>query len=170
MIKFRFAEKILLLTIAVVLELLPLAAFSLDSDQQQPIYIESDSATYNDKTGISVLRGKVKATQGTTIITANQATLYPDQKRQIKEIIAVGVPAQYRTITDAAKPELIAIGDSINYYPASNWVEFVGNAKATQGADSFAGPQLNFNTKQKLVVSPISNKGRSRIIIQPNQK
>lgn len=46
----------------------------------------------------------------------------------------------------------------------------LGNAYATQGHDTYSGPQLNYEIKTNTITSPSSPQGRTKIIIQPNQK
>ena len=147
-------------------------AFALDTDKDKLVFVEADATTLNHKTGINIYRGHVKLTQGTTVITGAIITTYANQRNQIEKAIAISdnnTSASYQTITDLQKPLFIAVGDTINYYPERVWVELIGNAKATQGEDSFAGPQINYDMKQKIVTTPISNKGRTKIIILPSE-
>ena len=39
--------------------LLPLAAFALPNDREQPVSISADNATYNEKTGVATYRGNI---------------------------------------------------------------------------------------------------------------
>lgn len=147
-------------------------AFALNTDKDQPVFVEADATTLNHKTGINTYRGHVKLTQGTTVITGAVITTYANQHNQIEKAIAIGsknILASYQTTTDQQKPPFIAVGDTINYYPECARVELVGNARATQGENSFAGPQINYDMKQKIVITPASNKGRTKIIILPSE-
>lgn len=155
-----------------ICSLLSSLAFGLDNDKNKPIFVQADATTLNHKTGINTYRGHVSLTQGTTIITGAIITTYANQHNQIQKAVAVSdkvTPASYRTMTDPKKLLFIAVGESIHYYPERAWVEFIGNAKATQGTNSFAGPQINYDMKQKIVITPTSNKGRTKIIILPSQ-
>lgn len=150
--------------------LLSNSSFALTSDQKQPVYLQSDTAVLNHKTGISIYRGNVKLTQGTTIVTGDTLTTYMDENSQITKAIATGQLASYTTLPDNSKLLFVGIAQVINYYPPQGHVEFIGTAKATQGADTFTGPQLNYNINTQVVTSPSSHIGRTSIIIQPNQK
>lgn len=155
------------------LYLIPVLSFGLSSDKQQPAYLQSDSATLNHKTGISIYRGNVKLTQGTTVITADILTTYTDQHNQLIKAIGTGTSthlASYSTLPDNNKLPFTAVAIIIHYYPLRSWVEFTDQAKATQGKDNFAGPQLNYDINREIVTSPASKLGRTQIIIQPDQK
>lgn len=148
----------------------PLLSLALNSDKQQPAFIEADSATLNHKTGICIYRGHVKLTQGSTIITADTLTTHSDSENQLDQATAVGQLATYTTQPDNNPLPFSAMGLTINYYPKKAYVELIGQAKATQGNDSFAGPRINYDIKQQIVVSPPSTEGRTTIVINPQQK
>jgi len=51
-------------------------AFGLESDSEQPIYIDSDNAVYDEKAQISTYTGNVVATQGTIRIDGDKLVVY----------------------------------------------------------------------------------------------
>jgi lipopolysaccharide export system protein LptA len=156
-----------------IIFIIPNGSFALSSDKQKPADLASDSATLNHKTGISIYRGNVKLTQGTTVVTGNLLTAYTDHHNNLTKITATGTTQQlasYYTLPDNSKLPFTAIALTINYYPPQAHVEFIGQAKATQGRDTFTGPQLNYDMNNKIVTSPSSPEGHTTIIIQPNQK
>lgn len=153
--------------------LLPNLSFALSSDNNKPADLVADSAVLNHNSGIGIYRGHVILTQGTTIIKADVLTTYLDQHHQLIKAIAVGTPtnlASYSTLPDNNKLPFSAIALTINYFPPRNWIEFIGQAKATQGQDNFSGPKLTYDVARKIVASPSSPQGRTHIILQPNQK
>lgn len=161
-----FVSLIILLTAL----LLPGLSLALSTDSKQTFFVQSDSAVLNHKTGISTYRGNVILTQGTTVVTADVLVTYTDKHDKLLKAVATGQLASYSTLPDNSKLIFKAVGQTINYYPQKEYVEFIGEAKATQGDDSFAGPQLNYDNIQQIVTSPVSAKGRTSIIIQPSQK
>ncbi len=142
-------------------------SFALDSDQQQPVYMVADSGTYNHSTGVGHYRGHVKVDQGTTHLTADTVITQSNSQNQLQQVTAYGKPAVYRTITDPQKPELVASANTIKFYPQQHWVVLIDHAVVTQGTDSYRGPLIQYNTQQKLVISPPTKGGRTTIIIQP---
>lgn len=150
--------------------LFPGITFALSTDKLQNAIIESDSATINHKTNTCIYRGHVKLTQGTTILTADLLTTYSNAKNQLQKAIAIGQLATYTTLPDNSSTSFIAQAKTINYNPLQSQIILVGDAKATQGSDSFAGPQINYNIKQQLVTTPASKQGRTTIVFQPGQR
>lgn len=148
----------------------PLTSFALKSDQQKPVYVEADSAVLNYKTGICQYQGNVKLTQGTTTVAANLLITYSDKHKKLQQAIATGLPASYSTLPDNSKIPFTASGNTIKYYPPKGYIEFIENAKAIQGKDTFAGPQINYDIKRQTVSSPSSHQGHTSIVIQPDQK
>jgi len=146
------------------------SACGLSTDKQQPAFIQADSATLNHKTGVCIYRGHVKLTQGTTVISSDTLTTYSDQKNQLKLAKAVGQPATYTTLPDNSTIPMVASAQTINYDPQQALVTLTGNAKATQGNDSFAGPLIYYNIKLQTVTTPATEQGRTTIIIHPGQK
>ncbi len=163
--------KSILITL-VFLAALTIANFSyaLSTDKQQPAYIQSDTATLNHKTKICIYSGHVKLTQGSTVILSDTLTTYSDEQNQLEQATAVGKLATYSTLPDNSEQKLVATAVTINYYPKKAQVELIGDAKAMQGSDSFAGPRINYDIKHQIINSPASNEGRTTIIIQPGQK
>lgn len=162
--------KILIRNFILLIIIFPLTSWALSTDKQQPAYIEADSASLNHKTGICIYRGNVKLTQGSTTIIADTLTTYLNAQNQLQQATAIGQLATYTTLPDNTKLPFTAVAQTINYYPIKSSVELIGQAKATQGSDSFAGPKINYDIKQQIVITPPSQGGRTTIIIQPQQK
>src|ERR1700722_16492376 len=54
-------------------------AYALPTDKNQPVHITADTAHLDKSTGISVFQGRVKLTQGTSILTTEKLTVYLDK-------------------------------------------------------------------------------------------
>lgn len=148
------------------LTLLPIMTFALATDEQQSIDLQADSVSINHKTGVGVYRGHVQLTRGTTVVKGDLMVVQFDRENKLEKAAITGKPASYQTLTDPEKPMLILIGHTINYYPERGFAEVVGDAKVTQGNNSFAGPKINFDIKNKIVNTPVQTK----ITVDPNQK
>ena len=77
-------SKLFLYIIAALLSFTMLPnCFALSTDKDKPIELEADSANLDDKKGISIYRGNVILTQGSTKLNASELTLYHDKKRKL---------------------------------------------------------------------------------------
>jgi len=159
-----------LLSIALlIMNTLSISAHAHPKNLTKTIYFESDTLLYNNETKQGIYQGHVKLTQGSGVLTADYVTSYSDQKGQIIKVVATGNPARYRALVFPNRPELIATGNTIYYYPQKDWLEAIGNAEIVQGQNHVKGPQINYDFKNKTVGSPISKEGHTQIIIPPLQ-
>jgi lipopolysaccharide export system protein LptA len=143
-------------------------ASNCDSNKQT-IWVEADTFLFNNGTKIGIYRGHVRLKQGSRVLNAECAISYSNQSGQIIKIIATGHPAYYRAIVFPNRPELIATGNTIYYYPLKDCLEAVGNAQIIQDQHQFKGQQINYDFKKKTVGSPPSKKGHTQISLAPLQ-
>jgi len=143
------------------------ASYALPSDKDQPIHITSDTAHLDKSAGIGIFQGHVVLTQGTSIVKTNKLTLYSDKNNQLLKAVATGGNPSYYTITDPKKPPFTATGDMIQYIPPENKIVLTGNAKAVQGSDTYAAPEIEYHIDKEMVISAPSKTGRTTIVINP---
>lgn len=146
-------------------------AFALD-DKNQPVSVQADSVSIDNKEGQSQYEGNVLVQQGSTHLTAAKAVVYTTKENSIREAVAYGagkVQAHYWTITDPKKPELHAYADTIQIFPDKHIVYLIGNAKVSQGEDLYQAPRIEYNSETQHVFSPQSKQGRTTIVIHPQQ-
>ncbi|MFN7097125.1 MAG: lipopolysaccharide transport periplasmic protein LptA [Gammaproteobacteria bacterium] len=173
-----FAQSITLLItpLLLLLFIVPKISFAeIASDQTAKLYITSDSAELNKSTGISTFTGNVKVDHGTTHVTCDKLTTYSDNQNHVVKAVAEGENgnlATYQTMTDPQKPVLNAKAEVIQYFPQRHYVILIGQAYVIQGKDSVAGPQLEYDVKNQVLITktvPGAATGRTQIVIQPNE-
>lgn len=154
-----------------ILLLTPISLLALEGDDQQVMHINSDSSTYNYKTGMNIYEGHVKIDQGTTHLIADRVVTNSNSHHKMEEAIAYGFTqlAEYTTVPKPGDPELHAKAKVIKYYPAKSMVFLEGDVVVTQGKNSFEGPLIVYNMKDQIVTAPPSKTGRATIIIEPSQ-
>ncbi len=147
---------------------LPLLAWGLDSDRDQPILIEADKASLNDKTGFSVYEGKVRLQQGTLIFTGNKMTVQLTN-RELDTLILTGSPATYAQRPQGKDKDQHAEANIIEYYAIDERVVLQDKARIWEtGADEFRSERIVFNLKDDTVdAGGGGNKGRVHITLQP---
>lgn len=145
---------------------------ALQSDREQPIQIASDSADIDNKNGISIYRGNVIITQGTTKLTGDIISIY-SQNQQIQKIVSQGGEKQaYFEEEQNATNLLKAWGQTIQYHIDSNKVELIKQARLEQKDNIFTGDIIEYNKQNQTVNATAgSDQGRRvEIIIQPRQR
>ncbi len=152
--------------------LLPLAAGALESDGEQPVNIEADSAIMDETQGVAEYEGDVVVTQGSIRILADKLTVYMDDDRALERITAVGNPAEFRQLPDDAEEYIRANARFMEYLEPKDLLNLKTDALVNQGKDRFSGDEITYNTKQHRVEArgSKSKDKRVRIIFQPGKK
>lgn len=146
-------------------------AFSLESDADAEMTIQSDRAEFDRMTGIAIYTGRVVMEQGTLLIKADKITLYSDTDQKLKKSVAVGKPAHYQQLMDGDESPTKALGQTITYLADKKIITLLEDAFLEQEGNSFSGSEIiyditNENIKAKGVADNQPD-GRVKMIIQP---
>lgn len=142
-------------------------SWALPSDRNQKIYIESDSATRHDKTGITVYTGSVKIRQGSMSISADKVTVHTSAQG-LSKVICTGSPAVYQQRPKEGDELMTAQGNTIEYQLAQEVLILSGNASVDQDGSEIKGPVINYDLHQELMQA--GGEGRVQMIIPPSQQ
>jgi len=154
-----------------LLSLLPLTAWGVDADRDQPISIEADKGSLNDKTGFSVYEGNVKLQQGTLIFTGDKMTVQLADKK-LETIVLTGSPATYVQRPEGKNVDQHAEAERIEYYTSNERVILLRNARIWESGDEeFRSDRIVFNLKTDTVdAGGGGDSGRVHITLQPRDK
>ena len=150
-----------------------LNAHALESDRQQPISIEADQGSLDQKNQVTVFSGNVVVTQGSILMRAATARVSQD-KNGNQTMNAQGSPVYFRQTLDDNKGTAEGWGDRAEYVSASHTVKLVGNAKVRRGGDVATGNAISYNTQTEVYTvlggnaTGSKNNPRVHIVIQPN--
>jgi len=160
-----------LLGAALLLAVMPFTARGLTSDRDQPMTIEADKATLNEKTGNSVYEGNVHVQQGTLVLQGSKMTVQLTDNA-IEKIILTGSPATYRQRPDGKDTDQHAEAGRIEYHATEDRIILLENARVWQsGAEEFRSDRIVFNLKNNTVNAGGSSPGdRVHITLQPGSK
>jgi lipopolysaccharide export system protein LptA len=143
-------------------------AAALSSDRDQPVDISADSVDINEAKGQSTYSGKVEINQGSIRLQADQVIVAhkPGQPRRIK---ASGRPATFRQLPDNSSQYIQGTAERIEYGLDSEELLLIGNAKLTQGADTFSSDRIVYDRVKSVVKAGAAAQGkdRVRVTIQP---
>lgn len=94
--------------------LLPLAASALPSDKEQEIRIAANTATLDQKKGVTIYSGDVQFSQGSLVLKADTVTAHFDAETQkIEKIEAHGSPARYEQQPEINKGVMVIEASSV---------------------------------------------------------
>jgi len=153
-----------LLGAVLLLSLLPVTGFGLTSDSSQPINIEADKATLNEKTGNSVYEGNVYVQQGTLVLQGSKMTVQLNDNT-IDTLVLTGDPATYRQRPDGKESDRHAEAGRIEFYAKEDRVILLENARVWQSGDNeLRSDRIVFDLKSN-TVNAGSNKPGDRVYI-----
>lgn len=166
----------LLATAALTLGLWSANATALPDDRDQPIHITADTASINDKTGITTYKGNVVITQGSILIEADHVDMFRGDEG-VEKLIAQGAPAHFRQQPEVNSAYSDAWGLHIVYMIDDDKLTITKQAKVVQEQDTFTGEKIIYDLAKSIVDafgnadgSADTNKGRVNMVIQPKSK
>lgn len=147
-----------------------LPGLALESDSQQPIYMEADGVEIDDGTGISVYEGNVVVTQGSIRMTADRVTV-SRKPNGADHIVAIGSPTTFRQQLEGEQKLIEGRSKRAEYDTDSAVVILIGDAVVVQGKDSFASDRIVYDRTRGQVRAGAKAKGkqRVRVTIQPKK-
>lgn len=165
------------------LVLLPPAAWSLSSDNDQPMEVEANhQKSVASRTGaagdpdITDLDGNVVITRGSIKIHADHARVYQipagakvANAGKFSHIVLTGKPAHMQQLHDGDCGLMSADANTIDYKPLNNLAELTGNVKVVQaGRGESHSQHMIYNTETGDMESGDSAPGsRIHMIMQP---
>ena len=126
------------------------SGFSLESDADQPVHIDSNTASYNDKTGTSVYTGNVVTTQGSFRIKSDKLIVYV-KNGAVDKMIFTGKPAKFRQLPGKGKEPIRGQGLTGEYYPNKNKLILIEEAVVFQGTSRSASRLMVYDSKNSLI-------------------
>tara|TARA_R110000796_G_scaffold5833_4_gene21369 strand:+ start:10314 stop:10853 length:540 start_codon:yes stop_codon:yes gene_type:complete len=156
------------------------SAIALPSDSSQPIRIQANAATLDDKRNTAVYTGNVIITQGSMRLAGSRVTLTTDASGQLNKMVTQGGPATYQQTPEANKPPVKARAQTIEYYAADERVVLIDNAFLEQSGNTFQGDYVSYDIPAQVVDAGRSGStgsgassngsGRIEITIQPRSR
>jgi len=162
--------------LAAALALGSLNAHALESDRQQPISIDADQGSLDQKNQVTVFTGNVIIKQGTLNIRAGSVNVSRNDKGE-QFMKASGSPVRFSQTLDDNKGTVNGQANNVTYSSAINLVTLTGNAKVQRGGDVAEGAVITYNTKTEVYTINGSSKsgaksaaksGRVSVVIQPS--
>lgn len=150
----------------VALLLLSAPASALDSDSEQPMFVEADAAELDEKQSISLYIGNVEVQQGSMRIRADEVLVHHKPNRQPRKIIAVGNPVRYRQLLDDDPDEVRARAQRMEYEADREEITLIDDAELIQGEDRFVSDRIVYNRITDRLTAGSSARGRERVKIR----
>lgn len=161
------------LLIYCILSILSSNLFALQTDKFNPVYLSADNIKLDNKLHKAYISGNIKIEQGSTLLLAHLLEITTDDKNNLSLISAKGnknKQAYFKTIPKQNTSELNAWADTILYYPQTNIIKLVGNAKIKSDLNVLNAPLIVYDTVQEKIISQGDNSERIKIILHNEKK
>jgi lipopolysaccharide export system protein LptA len=153
------------------------SAWSLPTDRDQPIHIQSDDAQLDDKRGVATYKGNVVITQGSMKITGNTVTITRNAQGEVDVFTSVGNLAYYEQKPAVDKPIVQAYAVTIQYYAAQDRIVLIDKAKVVNDGNTSEGEKIVYDTVRQIVSAGRASgakvtapRPRIDMVIQPKKK
>lgn len=145
------------------------SAWALESDRNQPIAIEADQGSLDQKNQTTVFTGNVKMRQGTMYMNADRVTAHKDNAGN-QTIIATGHVSTFGQQLE--KDGMVTgQGNRVHYDSSTGIVTITGNAQVNRGGDMTRGSEIVYNTRTEVyTVKSGGQQNRVHVLIQPQPK
>lgn len=123
---------------------------ALESDARQPIYIDSNTATYNDKAQTSIYTGNVVTVQGSLKVWSDKLVVYL-KNGEIDKLVATGKPAKFEQIPSKGAEKIKGEALIGEYYPSKNLLILRKQAVVKQGDHKTVSELIRYDSRNSLV-------------------
>ena len=144
---------------------------ALESDAEQPITIDSNSATYDDRKEISTYIGNVIAVQGSMKMNSEKLVVFL-KNGEVHKLVATGSPAHFKQLPSEGGEEIKGESLKAEYYPDRALLVLIDDAVVWQGSNQYASDIIKYDSKNALVKAgeQSSETKRVRVTLQPKAR
>lgn len=144
-------------------------AVALSSDQDQPVYINSDSQQLDMQSNKVTFLGDVKLKQGSININADKIIVTRDPKDgSINEIQGFGDLATFSQLTDEGKT-LYGEAKELHYVMVDDQLTMIDKAMLSQDDSVIRGTKIRYKiSSQKLIADGKKRGDRVSTVLQPH--
>jgi lipopolysaccharide export system protein LptA len=132
---------------------------ALNSDSRQPIDIEADSATYEERKGETLYTGNVRAAQGSLEVRGDRMVVH-DKGGKTEKIVVTGNPMRLKQTPEAGK----------EYFPVTGILILYDQALVWQGQNSTASDRIEYDIKNGLFKAGTTGSARQRVHVRLQSK
>ncbi len=147
---------------------------ALESDQNQPIKIQADTAIVDEAEGIAIYTGDVTIQQGTLNVSADKVEIHTSGEEVLQIIATVTETskeqAHYEQQKNIQGDMVIARADRITYLVQENRLHLTGKASLQQAKDIFRSEFLVYEPDGSVILDSGAGEGdRVNMTISPKK-
>jgi lipopolysaccharide export system protein LptA len=146
-------------------------AFSLETDKDQPINIDSNTATFDDATSTSIYTGNVISIQGSMRVESDKLVVY-FKDGEAEKLVFTGKRAKFRQTPNVGSEDITGEALTGEYYPKKNLLVLINEATVWQGNGIYSSKLIEYDSKNSVVKAgeAASDDKRVHVTLQPKPK
>jgi lipopolysaccharide export system protein LptA len=147
------------------------SVYALDTDGDQPIIIDSNTATYDDIKAISTYTGNVISIQGSIRVNSDKLVVY-FINGEADKMVFTGNLAKFKQTPKVGEPDITGEALTGEYYPKKNLLVLIDKATVWQGNGIYSSDFIEYDLKTSLVKAGAKESASKRVhvILQPKDK
>ena len=156
---------------ALLLSLMSYNAYALESDADQPIVIDSNTATYDDTTATSTYIGNVISIQGSIHVNSDKLVVF-FVNGEAEKLVFTGNKAKFKQTPSEGAEDITGEALTGEFYPKKNLLILITDATVWKGNGIYSSNLIEYNTKTSLVKAgeKSSDTKRVHVILKPSEK
>lgn len=156
---------------ALLFALMSFSACALESDADQPIIIDSNTATYDDATATSTYIGNVISVQGSIRVNSDKLVVY-FVNGDAEKLVFTGNKAKFKQTPSEGAEDITGEALTGEFYPKKNLLILINDATVWQGNGTYSSNLIEYDIKTSLVKAgeKSSDTKRVHVILQPSDK
>jgi lipopolysaccharide export system protein LptA len=164
-------QSIIIYLIALFSLLVSANATALDTDAEQPITIDSNTATYDDLTSTSTYTGNVVSVQGSIVVHSDKLVVY-FVNGDADKLVFTGNKAKFKQTPSIGAKDITGESFIGHFFPKANQLVLIDNATVWKDDGIYASDLIEYNTSTSLVNAgeKASDTKRVHVILKPKNK
>jgi lipopolysaccharide export system protein LptA len=144
---------------------------ALESDSDQPITIDSNTATYDDVTATSTYTGNVISIQGSIRVNSDKLVVY-FVEGDAEKMVFTGNRAKFKQTPNEGAEDVTGEALTGEYYPKKNLLVLIDEATVWQGNAAYSSKLIEYDSKHSIVRAgeKSSDAKRVHVLLKPKQK
>jgi lipopolysaccharide export system protein LptA len=144
---------------------------ALESDPDQPITIDSNTATYDDVTATSTYTGNVISVQGSIKVNSDKLVVY-FVDGDAEKLVFTGNKAKFKQTPSPGAEDITGEALTGEYYPKKSLLILIEDATVWQGSATYSSNLIEYDSKRSIVKAgeKSSDAKRVHVLLKPKQK
>ncbi len=141
-------------------------AAALDSDIHEKVEVKADNSRADLPNGMLIYSGRVRITQGTLLINADELRAEATDNKVVTTLIASGTPATYQQMMENGKLAQAEAAE-IRYDIQKRILTLKGKAEMRQSGSLVQGDTIQYDLEKQMLVAEGNKDEQITTIFQP---